>query len=224
MNPQPLATWTSLRLTAAAKALAANGFGVHTAGSAQEAFDLVLHTLLAQWATASAQPPVISFGGSMSCAPLVEELRRRAAQGQASIIDTVDYSLPREEQMERRRQGLLADVFIMGTNAVTMDGKLVNLDNLGNRVGALHFGPRSVIVLAGRNKLENTVEEAMARVKRVAAPANAIRLERKTPCVKTGECHDCKSPERICSVWTITEKCMPAGRIQVVLVDEDLGL
>jgi hypothetical protein len=125
---------------------------------------------------------------------------------------------------ELRRQALLVDCFLTGTNAVTESGRLVNLDMIGNRVGAMHFGPRQVIVLAGRNKIVAGVDEAMRRIKTYAAPVNAMRLDKKTPCVKTSYCQDCNSPDRICNVWTITEKCFPDGRVKIVLIDRELGI
>ena len=140
------------------------------------------------------------------------------------MIDTLDKTISFDEQMERRRRSLLVDFFITGTNAVTEDGQLVNLDMLGNRVAALTFGPRHVVVLLGRNKIVPSLEEAMFRVKNIAAPANAMRLDKKTPCVKTSYCEECKSPERICNTWTITEKSFPKGRVRVVLINQDLGL
>ena len=94
----------------------------------------------------------------------------------------------------------------------------------GNRVAGITFGPRNVIILAGRNKVVPDLEDAMLRVKNYAAPANAMRLDKKTPCVKTSICEECRSPERICNTWTITEKSFPKGRIKVVLINEDLGL
>ena len=140
------------------------------------------------------------------------------------MLDPSDPSISKEEKLERRRQALLSDLYLTGTNALTESGQLINLDMYGNRVAALAFGPRHVVVLVGRNKLCVDVEEAMLRVKGYAAPANAARLKMKTPCVKTAFCEDCKSPERICNVWTITEKSFPKGRIKVVLINEDLGL
>jgi hypothetical protein len=115
------------------------------------------------------------------------------------------------------------DLFVTGSNAITVDGTLVNLDMIGNRVGALTFGPRNVIVLAGRNKIVTDLDEAMYRIKNYVAPVNAMRLDKKTPCIKTSYCQDCKSPDRICNTWTITEKAFPPKRIKVVLVNEDLG-
>ncbi|HIJ68795.1 MAG TPA: lactate utilization protein, partial [Deltaproteobacteria bacterium] len=129
-----------------------------------------------------------------------------------------------EEMLERRRRSLLVDLFITGTNAVTETGKLVNLDMLGNRVAGITFGPRNVIILAGRNKVVPDIEDAMMRVKNYAAPANAMRLDKKTPCVKTSICEECRSLDRICNTWTITEKSFPKGRIKIVLINEDLGL
>jgi hypothetical protein len=126
--------------------------------------------------------------------------------------------------LERRRQALLVDLFITGTNAITESGQLVNLDMIGNRIGALTFGPKWVIILVGRNKLVANLDDAMYRIKNYVAPANSMRLDKKTPCVKTSFCEACQSPDRICNTWTITEKSFPKGRVKVVLINEDLGL
>ncbi len=93
-----------------------------------------------------------------------------------------------------------------------------------NRVAAIAFGPRYVVIVVGRNKIVPDLEEAMLRVKNFAAPANAMRLDKKTPCVKTSRCEECKSPDRICNTWTITEKSFPKGRIKIVLINADLGI
>ena len=139
------------------------------------------------------------------------------------ILDTYDKNPSKEDSYERRRQALLTDLFFTGTNAVTLDGKLVNLDMIGNRVGALTFGPKNVIVLAGRNKIVTDMDEAMYRIKNYVAPVNAMRLAKKTPCAKTSFCQECKSPDRICNTWTITEKAFPPKRVKVVLINEDMG-
>ncbi len=107
---------------------------------------------------------------------------------------------------------------------MTEDGHLVNLDMTGNRVAALTFGPKKVVVFVGRNKIVADLESAMCRIKDYAAPANAMRLNYKTPCVKTSVCADCKSPSRICNTWTITEKSYPKKRVAVILINEELGL
>jgi len=91
-------------------------------------------------------------------------------------------------------------------------------------VGAITFGPKNVVILAGRNKIVSDLEEAMFMVKNQTAPINAMRLDKRTPCVKTSFCEDCKSPDRICNHWTITEKSFPKGRVKVVLVNEVLGI
>jgi hypothetical protein len=96
---------------------------------------------------------------------------------------------------------------------------------VGNRVAALTFGPRHVVVVVGRNKIVRDLDEAMQRIKTYAAPVNAIRHPGlKTPCVKTASCTDCNSPDRICNTWTITEKSFPKDRVKVILVNQDVGL
>ena len=115
----------------------------------------------------------------------------------------------------------------MSSNAITEDGQLVNIDGLGNRLAALLYGPKSVIVIAGMNKVAKTLDDAIQRARTVAAPVNmqriALLMDRKTPCVSTGSCADCKSPDSICSQIVITRLCAPQGRIKVILVNESLG-
>ena len=125
--------------------------------------------------------------------------------------------------MERRRQALLVDLFFTSTNAVTESGHLVNLDMIGNRIAALTFGPKFVVVLVGRNKIVPDLETAWDRIKNYAAPVNSMRLEKKTPCQTTSFCQDCSSPDRICNTWTITEKAFPKNRVKIILINEDLG-
>lgn len=146
-----------------------------------------------------------------------------AALPQVTLIDPYHGGLSLEDGLELRRQGLTADVMIAGTNAITLDGRLVNLDGMGNRVAAMAFGPRKVILLVGMNKVVSDLESAMARVKHYAAPVNNIRYKLNNPCVETGICSDCKSPQRICNMWSIIEGHMIENRIHVKLVGEDLG-
>ena len=117
----------------------------------------------------------------------------------------------------------MVDLFFTSTNAVTESGHLVNLDMIGNRIAALTFGPRFVVVLVGRNKIVPDLENAWDRIKNYAAPVNCMRLEKKTPCQATSYCQDCSGPERICNTWTITEKSFPKNRVKIVLINEDLG-
>ena len=146
------------------------------------------------------------------------------ADPSVNFIDTFEQGVDRSEIIERRRQALLSDLFLTGSNAVTQNGKLVNLDMVGNRVAGIVFGPRHVVITVGVNKIVPDANAAVRRIREVAAPKNALRHDKKTPCAKTGRCMDCKSPDRICNVWTITDKSWPKGRIKVVLINQELGL
>ena len=146
-----------------------------------------------------------------------------AAIPEVNVIDPYLPKLSPEEGLELRRRGLTADVMIASTNAITLDGKLVNLDGMGNRVAAMAFGPKKVILVAGMNKVAPDLESAVARVKHYAAPVNNMRYGLKNPCVETGLCSDCKSPQRICNMWSTIEGHMIKDRIHVKLVGEVLG-
>ena len=146
-----------------------------------------------------------------------------AALPEVKVIDPYRAELSPEEGLELRRQGLTADVMIASTNAITLDGRLVNLDGMGNRVAAMAFGPKKVILVVGMNKVVPDLETAVARVKHVASPINNIRLGPKNPCVETGLCSDCRSPQRICNIWSTIEGHMIKDRIHVKLVGENLG-
>jgi len=139
------------------------------------------------------------------------------------VIDPYQPGLSPEEGLKVRRRGLTADVMIASSNAITLDGKLVNLDGMGNRVASMIFGPEKVILVVGMNKVASDLDTAMARVKHYAAPVNTIRLGLDNPCAKTGLCTDCKTPQRICNMWSIIEGHMIKGRIHVKLVGENLG-
>jgi L-lactate utilization protein LutB len=215
---KPLENYWGIRLMEVKAALEANNFEVHMADNAESARRIVLEEILPKSGAKS-----VSWGGSMSVAAtgLYAALKERA---DIEMIDTLDTQPSLAEKWERRRRALLVDLLITGTNAMTEDGQLVNLDMWGNRVAGITFGPNHVVVVVGRNKIVPSIDEAMFRVKNLAAPANAMRLDKKTPCVKTAFCEECKSPDRICNTWTITEKSYPKGRVKVVLVNQDLGL
>ena len=140
-------------------------------------------------------------------------------------IDFIDRGAAKnpEEKEARQRQAFLADYFLMSTNAITREGELVNIDGNGNRVAALAYGPKTVIVVVSLNKLAIDVDSAIARVRNAAAPPNSLRLGLHTPCASTGFCGNCTSPDCICSQIVITRFCRPAGRIKVILVGEPLG-
>ena len=214
---KPIDHYWKLRLDDAKKELETNNFDVYVVDSPEEAKNLVIGTLMPDL-----KPASISWGGSQTVvnSGLYAELKDR---NDLEVLDTYDLSIPPEELIERRRQALLVDLFITSTNAVTESGQLVNLDMIGNRIGGITFGPKNVILLIGRNKIVADLKEAIFRVKNYVAPANAMRLDKKTPCVKTAFCEECKSPDRICNTWTITEKSFPKGRVKVILINQDLG-
>jgi L-lactate utilization protein LutB len=139
------------------------------------------------------------------------------------VIDRDKVASP-QERTELMRKALLCDTFLASSNAVSEDGQLVNIDGFGNRVAAMCYGPKQVIVLAGMNKVAKTLVDAQVRARTIAAPCNIQRLaEAKTPCSETGACADCRSPESICSYIVTTRLCRPAGRIKVILIGKDLG-
>ncbi len=141
-----------------------------------------------------------------------------------NLLDRSKFGHSYDEQLDIRRRTLSADVFIASSNAVSIGGALVNIDGTGNRIAGFSFGPRRVFLFIGRNKLCDDLESAIHRAKNVAAVSLAIQLGKETPCVKTGRCHDCASPDRICSNLSIIERCEPAGRISLLFINEDLGL
>lgn len=215
---QSINEYWKIKLNETREQLIANNFEVHIAASANDAKDIVLREILPKL-----KPKLISWGGSMTF--LASGLHQILSESKDfEVLDTFDKNLPPDEMLELRRKSLLVDLFVTGTNAVTEDGQLVNLDMIGNRTGALNFGPKYVIILVGRNKIVPDLEEGMARIKEFAAPANAMRLDKKTPCTKTAYCHECNSPDRICNTWCITEKSFPKNKIKIILINESLGL
>ena len=121
------------------------------------------------------------------------------------------------------RKSFFSDTYLTSTNAITENGELYNVDGYGNRVAAMIYGPKSVIVVAGINKIVKDLDQAVERVKRIAAPANSIRLDKNTPCTKTGYCVDCKKDDRICCSYTVLGHQKQKNRIKVILVGESLG-
>lgn len=163
---------------------------------------------------------VVGWGGSETCSQvgLIAALRRRNP-----VIDR-DTAETAEARMELMRQALLSDVFVTGANAISEDGQIVNIDGNGNRVAAMTFGPKSVVILAGINKVVKNVDDALTRARTVAAPINAQRFEGiKTGCSVTGACEDCKGTDSICCYMETIRLCRPAGKIKVILIGEELG-
>jgi len=214
----PIGNYWKLRLTNLKEALEGNNFEVFIADNAVDAGHQVLEKILPRTGAKS-----VSWGGSMTfiVTGLFDSIKDNP---DLEVLNTFNKNLSPEDALELRRQALLVDLFITGTNAVTETGELVNLDMFGNRVAGITFGPKNVVILVGRNKIVPDLEAAMVRIKDYVAPTNAMRLNKKTPCVKTSCCEECKSPDRICNSWTITQKSFPKGRIKVILINEDLGL
>ena len=163
---------------------------------------------------------VVSWGGSMSISEcgLMDALRA----GNYTLIDRAAAKTPQEKR-EIYAKTVMADYYLMSTNAITMDGELVNIDGFCNRVACLCAGPENVVIIAGMNKVVKNVESGLDRIRTKAAPPNTVRLNKNTPCAKTGICGDCFSPDCICSQTVITRRSGIPGRIKVILVNEDLG-
>lgn len=126
--------------------------------------------------------------------------------------------------METRQAAFRAPVYISSVNAISMEGDIINIDATGNRVAAISFGPNDVYFVVGKNKITEDYESAMYRARNVAAPLNAKRLNRKTPCAAKAErCYDCKSPERICRNFSIFRECPVGAKYHVILINESLG-
>lgn len=215
----PLEYFWKLRLEKCKEALNKNHFEAFIAETSAAAKEIILDQIMPKIDARTA-----SWGDSMTlqAVGVLDELRNDPA---IDFLETFDKSVSRPEIIERRRKAFLTDLFLTGTNAVTETGMLVNLDQVGNRVAALTFGPRHVVITVGRNKIVADLDEAMKRIKDYAAPVNAMRHpDLKTPCVKTSFCMDCRSPDRICNTWVITEKSYPPGRIKVILINQEMGL
>jgi hypothetical protein len=195
-----------------AEALRKNGFDAHFLPDR----DAVRARVLAECETATS----VGFGGSMSIA---EMKIQDALSGKGKRL--LDHGrAPQEEKAATRLAQLTCDLFLTGTNAVTLDGCLVNLDMNGNRTNAMTFGPKKTVVVAGGQKIVADVAEAMRRIKATAAPRNTRRLKLSTPCASSGFCENCNSPQRICRVWSIIERKPPHADITVLVCGEPLGL
>ncbi|MCX7773988.1 MAG: lactate utilization protein [Clostridia bacterium] len=163
----------------------------------------------------------VAVGGSMTLfeAGVIDHLR----SGRYTFFDRYAEGLSGDQIQEIFRKAFVADAFVTSTNAITENGELYNVDGMGNRVAAMVFGPKNVIVVAGINKIVKDVEAAVARVEQIAAPANATRIHCDTPCTKTGSCMHCRSDNRICCSYTVFGQQRIKDRIKVILVGESLG-
>jgi L-lactate utilization protein LutB len=213
---QELVDWSyEEKCEKAVESLGRNGFTAFYCRTARQAFDYIVA------AAESAQS--VGFGGSMSVVDLGVQAQL-AEQGKEILNHSVP-GLSLEERVAIMRRQLTCDLFLTGTNAVTLSGFLVNIDATGNRVGSMFFGPKKVIVVAGRNKLvDGDIAAAVKRIKDSASPPNARRLNYNTPCAKTGFCCDCNSPDRICRITTVIDRKPRLTDVHVLVVNEDMGL
>jgi len=201
------------RCQLALTALKANGFEAIYADNSKEALDKVMFLI--------PKEAKVGIGGSVTARDigLVEAIEK---QNNIIFMDW-EKTLELKEKLKVGKAALTSDVYLTSSNAITLQGQLVNIDGTGNRVSAMIFGPKKVIIVAGANKLVDTLDEAFARIRNIAGPLNGKRLNLKTPCALTGKCTDCNSPDRMCNVTVILEKKPDLSDITIVLVGENLG-
>ena len=211
---QALQEYHRIRLVHAAESFRKRGFRADVFGTGAEAAERFFEHLNPDES--------VGYGGSETTTQL--GIKERLRSGTYRFLDRAKVGHSYAEQLEIRRETLSADVLIASSNAVSMEGALVNIDGDGNRTAAMSLGPGRVVLFIGRNKVCDDLERAIYRARNVAAPALALQLGKATPCAKTGRCHDCSSPDRICSNLLVIDRCVPPGRIHVLLINEDLGL
>ena len=163
----------------------------------------------------------IGIGGSVTIREL-GILDQLEAQG-CTLHNHWQPGLSKEDSLQVRKSQMVSDVFLSSVNAITLNGELVNIDGVGNRVNASSFGPGKIILVAGHNKIVDDVQEAIKRIKNVAAPINAKRLNLDLPCAKLGRCVDCNSPNRICCIVVVHERKPLISDVLVIIVGEELG-
>ena len=195
------------------EALKKNNMDGYYVRSSKEAVELV-ESLLVPGST-------ISCGGSVTLAETgIDALMK---SGKYNFLDRARPGITPEESHAVMRQAFTVDTYLIGANAVTEEGELFYIDGNGNRIAAIAYGPKNVIVIVGHNKITENALEARNRTKRIAAPTNAARIKAKTPCVETGYCSDCNSPDRICGAEMLVGFQRIDKRIKVIIVDEILG-
>jgi L-lactate utilization protein LutB len=205
--------WIEERAKKAIEKLEAHGFSTVFVKTKEEAVKEI-------WKYVTPQAKV-GVGGSVTIRE-IGILDQLEAKGH-TLYDHWKPGIPKESILGIRKSQMTSDLFLASVNAITMDGELVNIDGAGNRVNATIFGPGKVIIVAGYNKIVEDVQEAIKRIKNVAAPINAKRLNIDVPCAKLGKCVDCNSPNRICRVVTIHERQPIFTDILIILVGEELG-
>jgi len=198
---------------AACEALKRSGFDARFVQKGEEALALI---------AALVKPGMkVGFGGSMTLRAIGAPDKVKELGGE--VLDHNAPGLDQERKLEILRAQLTCDLFLSGSNAVTLEGDIVNVDGNGNRVAALTFGPRKTVVVVGANKIVRDLDEALARLETNASPMNNKRLDRPNPCVKTGTCEDCRGETRICRVYQILRRKPSLSDLTVIVVGEPLG-
>lgn len=216
MTPQQIIdTYHASRIKSVAENLARRNIHSICVATADDAFQQAIDMIQPQM--------VISQGGSVT----LDQIGLRdylLTQNQFTFIDPYASGLSADERIERRRQGLICDLFFCSANAITLDGIIINRDGMGNRVAAMIFGPRRIVIIAGANKIVSDVDAGITRINELAAPMNAIRLNRQPPCVQATTCTDCRQPDRLCAATSLIEWQVDPKRMTVILSAEPLGL
>lgn len=212
MNDMPIQDFRKLRLERTRASLQKRRITARIFASANEVLDY-LRAIIPEGAT-------VGVGDSLTLSQV----------GVYNLLETGNYSylnkyatMSREEKRALYIKNFDADYFFSGVNAITEEGEIYNLDGNGSRVAPIIYGPRKVFLIVGFNKITLNEQEAVARIRNYAAPADAIRLEKNTPCAKTGKCADCRSEDRICNYLTVIKGQFDPNRIEVLLLDEELG-
>jgi hypothetical protein len=190
-----------------------NGFNAILANSREEAAEHIMEI--------AKDCSTVGIGGTNTVRAL--DILPKLEKAGKEIFDHWKFKIGTPEEVDCRKKQGRADLFLSSANALTMNGEIVNRDGCGNRINAMTFGARKVVIVVGRNKITPDLESAIARIEEVAAPIRAMSLNRKTPCVKSGYCMDCDSPERICRITSIIHKRPMLTDITVIIIPEDLG-
>lgn len=200
------------------KSLLKNNFNCEIAENVVEASTFIKNIIM------DIKPQTVSYGDSetLKSTGILEYCKTCS---DFTFIDTFNPDESFKEQIVRKKEALTVDLFLTGTNAVTLDGILVNLDMIGNRIGGITFGPKKVILTVSLNKIVQDLDAAFKKVREYTAPKNAARHpDLKTPCITMNKCMNCSSPRRICNSWSIIEKSYPKGRITVIIIKDELGI
>ncbi len=204
---------TRKTIDATLEALKKHGFGAKFFETRKEAADFILD--------AAKDCETVGIAGThtvraLQVLPILEELGK-------TIYDHWKFKPGEPEELDCRKKQMTSDLFLTSANAVTMTGEIVNKDGAGNRINAMTFGPKKVIIVMGKNKIVTDLNDALDRIETTAGPIRAASLKRKTPCASTGVCMDCESPERICRITSILHRQPMLSNITVGILNEDLG-